>query len=542
MSRSASACCTSATTRSPGSADAAPAFKVTATTPNSDDDVALRIDGTFTVPNYLTGDGSPGTRFHYDTADGAVPADDPDAVPTKNPQHPTLQAPFVCIVSKATAAGSEPAHLVEYGHGLLGDPHEIEAGNVRAFADEHNAVVCATAWAGMSEPDVPNAIAALNDISLFPTVVDRLQQGVLNQIFLGRLMTRSGGLSNLGQLRRADGSLMIDTAHLDYDGNSQGGIMGLMLAAVSPDIERAVLGVPGMNYSLLLPRSKDWATYESVLKPAYPNDLDRTFIVSLLQMLWDRGEGAGYAQHVTKDPYEGTKAKPILMHVAFGDAAGERAGRLRRGAHARRPDPEAARRTGPQQGGRTGVGDGRAPLPIGRLGHRGLGLRRRADPDPRCRADRSRPARGSSSRPEGAPAEGGVPLRRHADRRVRRPAVHGCADRVSRAQREGAPWHDTHVTVSGIASSRSGAIALPHRSQVPYLPSANRWSARSAAAALARAASNSVRVPSRSSWITPGSASTSSYSASNLATCFRALSTSSWSLRSISLELADTSV
>jgi hypothetical protein len=303
-----------------GLGDAAPAFKVTAVTPNSDADVALRIDGTFTVPNYLTGDGSPGSRFHYDTPNGAPPAGEPDAVPSKNPQHPTLQAPFVCIVSKATAAGNQPAHLVEYGHGLLGDPHEIDAGNVRAFANEHNVFVCATAWAGMSEPDVPNAIAALNDISLFPTVVDRLQQGVLNQIFLGRLMTRAGGLSNLGQLRRADGTLMIDTSHLDYDGNSQGGIMGLMLTAVSPDIERAVLGVPGMNYSLLLPRSKDWATYESVLKPAYPNDLDRTFIVSLLQMLWDRGEGAGYARHVTKDPYEGTQAKPVLLHVAFGDA------------------------------------------------------------------------------------------------------------------------------------------------------------------------------------------------------------------------------
>ncbi len=311
------------------------------------------------MPNYLTGDGSPGSRFHYDTPDGTVPAGDPDALPTKNPQHPTLQAPFVCIVSKSTAAGHEPAHLVEYGHGLLGDPHEVEAGNVRAFADEHNAVVCATAWAGMSEPDVPNAIAALNDISLFPTVVDRLQQGVLNQIFLGRLMTRSGGLSNLGQLRRADGTLMIDTSHLDYDGNSQGGIMGLMLAAVSPDIERAVLGVPGMNYSLLLPRSKDWATYESVLKPAYPNDLDRTFIVSLLQMLWDRGEGAGYAQHVTKNPYEGTKVKPILMHVAFGDAQVSELAAFVEARTLGVPIQKPLDRARAQQGGRTGVGDGR---------------------------------------------------------------------------------------------------------------------------------------------------------------------------------------
>jgi len=52
----------------------------------------------------------------------------------------------------------------------------------------------------------------------------------------------------------------------------------------------------------------------------------------------------------------------------------------------------------------------------------------------------------------------------------------------------------------------------------------NRWSARSAAAAVDRAASSSVRVPSRSSWFTPGSASSSSYSAANLATCALAFS------------------
>ena len=95
--------------------------------------------------------------------------------------------------------------------------------------------------------------------------------------------------------------------------------MGLMLAAVSPDIERAVLGVPGMNYSLLLPRSVDFDTYEAIMKPAYPNDLDRTLIFGITQMLWDRGEGAGYVQHVTANPYEGTPAKTLLLDVAFGD-------------------------------------------------------------------------------------------------------------------------------------------------------------------------------------------------------------------------------
>ena len=292
--------------------DIAPAYTITIITPNSDDNIALQVEGTYTVPNYLTGDGGPGQQFNYDS-------DDTDALPVQNATTPTIEAGFVCNISVATMNGTEPAHLVQYGHGLLGSNHEIDAGNVRAMSNEHNVVHCATKWAGMAEDDVGNAITTLGEFSNFPTMADRLQQGVLNQIFLGRLMTRSGGLGDDPNFQRADGSTLIDTAHLDYDGNSQGGIMGLMLAAVSPDIERAVLGVTGMNYSLLLPRSVDFDTYEAIFEPAYPNDLDRVLILGVTQMLWDRGEGAGYVQHLTADPYPGTPAKTVLLHVAFGD-------------------------------------------------------------------------------------------------------------------------------------------------------------------------------------------------------------------------------
>jgi hypothetical protein len=292
--------------------EVAPAFTVTSVTPNSHDNLALQIAGTFTVPNYLTFDGSPGNRFFY--GDGVIPTG--DEMPLQNG---TIEAPFLCNVSVATVSAAEPAHLVQYGHGLLGSEREINAGNVRAFANEHNVVFCATKWAGMSEDDIGNAVATLNEMGQFPTMADRLQQGVLNQIFLGRLMTREGGLATVPELIRADGSSMIDTEHLDYDGNSQGGIMGFMLSAVSPDIERAVLGVTGQNYSLLLSRSVDFETYEAIFEPAYPNDLDRVLIIALVQMLWDRGEGAGYIQHITDDPYPGTPAKAMLLHVAFGD-------------------------------------------------------------------------------------------------------------------------------------------------------------------------------------------------------------------------------
>ncbi|HSJ92168.1 MAG TPA: hypothetical protein VK917_08855, partial [Ilumatobacter sp.] len=268
--------------------------------------VARQVVGTFTVPNWLTGDGGPGNRF--DTGDDGRPA-----------RNGTLEAPFVCNIADATLAGTEPARMVQYGHGLLGSHFEINAGNVRDMTNEHDVVHCATKWAGMSEDDVGNAAATLTEISGFPTIADRLQQGVLNQIVLGRLMLADVGLVADPAFQRPDGSPMIDNSVLHYDGNSQGGIMGLMLAAVSPDFERAVLGVPGMNYSLLLPRSVDFDVYEAIMEPAYPSTLDRMLIISVIQMLWDRGEGAGYVHHVVDDPLPGTPTKDLLLHVAYGD-------------------------------------------------------------------------------------------------------------------------------------------------------------------------------------------------------------------------------
>jgi hypothetical protein len=116
-----------------------------------------------------------------------------------------------------------------------------------------------------------------------------------------------------------------------------------MLAAVSPDIERAVLGVTGINYSLLLPRSVDFDDYESIFKPAYPNDLDRVLILAATQMLWDRGEGGGYVQHLTADPYPGTPAKTVLL-MSLGDHQVTELCGADRGTHDRCHHPPARRR------------------------------------------------------------------------------------------------------------------------------------------------------------------------------------------------------
>jgi hypothetical protein len=266
------------------------------------------LEGTVTVPCYLEEDGcGVGSKFNLGE----------DGLPTQRTGN-VAQAHFYCVVP-ATATADNPARLSLYGHGLLGRDSEVYTNpDMPKMAAESNMVFCATPWAGMSADDVPNAITVLQDFSRMPTIADRLQQGMLNALFLGRAMTHPAGLAS-NPLLQQGGRPIVQTNQLFYDGNSQGGIMGGALTAFAPDFTRAVLGVPGMNYSVLLPRSVDFDTYSSIMYPQYPNELERPLVLNLAQLMWDRGEANGVAQHITDDPLPGTPPHTVLMHVAYGD-------------------------------------------------------------------------------------------------------------------------------------------------------------------------------------------------------------------------------
>lgn len=293
--------------------DDAPAFAITdVVVPEGEaaGRVAFYLHGTYDVPLYLTGAGEPGSRF----TEGS------DGLPQRNAATDTYTASFECAVSVATAEdGADPAGGVVYGHGLLGSRDEVEATNIEYMVNEHQLIYCATDTIGMAEPDLGNVLTILLDLSTFATLADRSQQGILNTLVLGRLMTHPDGLSAADELQRDDGSPMLDPDRLVYDGNSQGSIIGGAITAVATDWERSALGVPGMNYSTLLDRSSDFSQFSDVLERTYPDELDQTLSIALIQMLWDRAEANGYAAHMTSDPLPGTPEHQVLMHVAFGD-------------------------------------------------------------------------------------------------------------------------------------------------------------------------------------------------------------------------------
>ena len=273
--------------------------------------IARLVKGEFQVPCFLFPSCGPGGRLVLNG----------DGEPTQNG---TWNANFDCIVPMSAVGGeAEEARPIVYGHGLLGSAAEVyQASPERDFAENYKAVMCATDEIGMAESDLSTVEAALENVSAFPAIPDRLQQGLLDELYLGRLMISPTGFATSPAFHQ-DGTLgsssVLDTSHLYYAGNSQGGILGGALTAVATDFTRAALGVGAMNYSVLLPRSVDFAPFEGLFDLSYPNETARPLVLDLMQMLWDRGEPDGYADRMTSDPLPGTPAHQVLLNIAFGD-------------------------------------------------------------------------------------------------------------------------------------------------------------------------------------------------------------------------------
>jgi hypothetical protein len=230
----------------------------------------------------------------------------------------TWPANFICVMPSTIQAGG-PALPAVYGHGLLGDASEVTGGN---FSDKvsKDMMGCATDWLGLDDNDLLNVIGTLSNLSNFHTTSDQMLQGIVNFQFLGRLINSPSGFAKSSAFRDGSGHVLFQIGKCTYVGYSQGGIMGAALSAISNEWTRVFLGQGGSEYGgLLLQRSSDWTQYQSYLGAAYPNLDDQQMGLQLAQLLWDRGEADGYAQHLTSHPYPGTKAKQVFLMENFGD-------------------------------------------------------------------------------------------------------------------------------------------------------------------------------------------------------------------------------
>jgi pimeloyl-ACP methyl ester carboxylesterase len=264
--------------------------------------IAMRIELTMTVPLFLDDPDGGGAMLFGD-----------DGLP-----EPSGTAQYPVLVHVPASAADSPAQLMAYGHGLLGSRWEITAGHLEALAAEHNVIVFATDWIGMADDDVNNIVGLLSTghVDDFHTVPDRLQQGFFNAFAAMRMM--QGGFADDPIMQGSNGS-MVEPEDPWYFGGSQGGIFGTCYMALSPDVTRGVLAVPGQPYNLLLNRSVNFSQFFTLIDAIYTDKLDTRFFVELVQIEWDRAEPSGFTRHVIHDPLPGSYEKEVLMLVSIGD-------------------------------------------------------------------------------------------------------------------------------------------------------------------------------------------------------------------------------
>ncbi|HJL19665.1 MAG TPA: hypothetical protein RMH99_28645 [Sandaracinaceae bacterium LLY-WYZ-13_1] len=280
------------------------------------ENVYRRVFGMVTVPLYLEGDEPTveQSRIHRG-ADGRPEANGTAEVPF------TLQIPR--SVHDAVAAGGDAAPLEIYGHGLFGSRAELTYGWHRDHQENLGVVSAGVDWWGMSDPDLARVAGTLQSFGDFDATGERLTQAVINFLVLARSLR--GVCGELEELQiplegGAGTAPSIDPARAYYYGNSQGGIMGGVVAGVSVDLEAFVLGVGGVSYPIMIKRSVNWVNYGAIMAIGYDDPFERDLLMVMSAPLWDLAEPSTYAPHLVRDPLPDTPVKRVLMQVGQGDA------------------------------------------------------------------------------------------------------------------------------------------------------------------------------------------------------------------------------
>lgn len=269
-----------------------------------DPNIALSIEGTFKVPSFVK-EHKVGEETGYILNLGE------DGVPAQN----GTTEPKFWIQVPHSAIGAKAAGLLQYGHGLLGKGSQVRSGWLSPVLQQYGYIGFACNWTGMADPQEKVITSMIFDFSDFRIIPEHLHQGYAESMLLARAMRER--FATLPEIVKH--KVAVDPKRLFYYGNSQGGIYGATLMALSPDIPRGQLGVPGQNYSTLLNRSVDFMPFFAVMMAAYGSATDRCILLSAAQVLWDMADSSSYYRHIKAEPFVDTPAHDVLLTSAVGD-------------------------------------------------------------------------------------------------------------------------------------------------------------------------------------------------------------------------------
>jgi len=267
------------------------------------DNAWLVVRGTFQPPNFLNEDYELVMDGNTATLQGTE---------AERPSYP-----FTLVVPPAARTQAD-LPLVVIGHGLFGSGESWMAGGtgvglVQPGLAAMPAIGIATDWIGLSRGDLDLILSeVVPDITRIQLVTDRLAQSLVNNLTLVELV-RTELVNDPAIGWDGDGTHVHDETTWYY-GGSLGGIQGASFTAISPDVSRAVLAVPGAGWSTMLQRSIHYGNIELLVDTLYPDPLSQSVFLAMLQTFFDRSDPAGLSRSLATDT-----GKVVVLQEAIGD-------------------------------------------------------------------------------------------------------------------------------------------------------------------------------------------------------------------------------
>jgi hypothetical protein len=307
-----------------------PTVEVSAMYINEDDRSWRTIFGRITGPLVMTGVGGPGSALARDDA-GQVRLNG------------TMTFDFMAVVPNSVRDGFEAGIPLVYGHGFFGAQGELGVYSTPKVLDAVGAVGFAVDWLGMSDGDLGVLIPAIGE-EVYRSLEfgERVPQAMVN--FMTLRAAIEGPMRALPEFQRPldvateGGGVVVDPSDSSstnagapvyeglptYLGISQGHILGGVLAALEPKIERYVLNVGGAAYTHMMMRAGPFKQYLALYDISMPDPLDQQKVIATLSRGFDRFDPVAYASYVLREdlpfgPPSNRENKRLLLQIGIGD-------------------------------------------------------------------------------------------------------------------------------------------------------------------------------------------------------------------------------
>lgn len=255
---------------------------IDAVDPRTEGPIAVVVQGRLTgLPDFLAEDG-----LRVD-ADGEPVASG------------TREAPFRVVIP----AGEGDYRMILFGHGTGGSFEDVSFDEVIAEAGAAKVSIQLYGWTGDS---VVQTFLRMQDVAYGSSVAaGSLVQAVADGAAIRRAMVGAigdalaaddlGGTANPAAGRRPDDGVPL------WIGGSLGGTVGLLFTAASPDLDHAVLNVPGAAWSSWVRHAEPFRYIEAFMASRNGGPQNVPLAVAMAQTLFDEADGAVWADVIADE-------------------------------------------------------------------------------------------------------------------------------------------------------------------------------------------------------------------------------------------------